>query len=183
VLRGELLRAELVRAELVGAELLRAYLQRAYLQGADLQGADLQGADLQGDIGDVQHPLHAFRADYWSILDQAPGEVEGLRQAIEDGRINGSVYNDGECGCLNGTLAILRGTDIEGLREQTGIVASGSRPAERWFIDIVKGDKPLPLDTEEWPSESVFRISYALAWIDEWVESRTKIAAAFAGAK
>lgn len=140
--------AQDVRAALEEAVKKGAYLQGAYLRDADLQGAYLRGADLRGDVSSPRHPLHAFRADYWSILDQAPGEVAGLREAIVNGRINGSVYNDGECGCLNGTIAILRDCDLEELRSQTGIVADGSRPAEQWFIDIRKGDKPLPLDTE-----------------------------------
>jgi hypothetical protein len=178
-LRGADLRGAYLRgADLRGADLQGADLRGAYLRGADLRGAYLRGAYLRGDVSSPNHPLHAFRADYWSILDQAPGEVAGLREAIVNGRINGSVYNDGECGCLNGTIAILRDCDLGELRSQTGIVADAGRPAEQWFIDIKKGDKPLSLDTEEWPSESVFRLSYALAWLDEWIKSRTAIAAA-----
>jgi hypothetical protein len=198
-LRGaDLQGADLQGADLQGADLQGAYLRGADLQGADLQGADLQGADLQGadlqgaylrgadlrgDINSPDHPLHAFRADYWSILDQAPGEVAAVREAIASGRINGSVYSDGECGCLCGTIGISRAhsADEEAVSKalvDLGIQKNGSRPAEQWFIDIEKGDKPLPLDTKEWPSESVFRLSYALAWLDEWIESRTAIAKA-----
>jgi hypothetical protein len=192
--------AYLQGAYLQGADLQGAYLQGAYLQGADLQGADLQGADLQGadlqgaylqgaylqgadlqgDVNSPSYPLHFFRADYWSILDQAPGDVDFLRTALIEGRVNGSVYRDDSgCGCLTGTIAIHHGCDIRDLAKETGVVPDAGRPAEQWFIDIAKGDKPLPIDTKEWPNESVFRLSYALAWLDEWVESRTAIAKAF----
>jgi hypothetical protein len=164
-----------------------ANLGGANLRGANLRGANLGDANLgDANLGDANqsidgpsHPLWAFRLDYWSILDQAPAEVAALREVIVDGRINGSVYNDESgCGCLNGTIAILRECDVDDLPEQTGIVPSSSRPAEQWYIAINKGDKPLPLDTKEWPSEGVFRVSCALAWLDEWVESRMAIASA-----
>ena len=178
-LRGADLRgADLRGANLRGADLWDANLRGADLRDADLRDADLRGADLRDDVGDPRHPLHAFRADYWSILDQVPAEVPALREAIVAGKINGSVYSDGECGCLNGTIAINLGCDVGELPEKAGITASASRPAEQWFIVIEKGDQPLPLDTKEWPSESVFRISYALAWLDEWTENRTAIAKA-----
>ena len=161
------------------AQDVRAALVEAASKRADLRGADLQGADLRGDFNSPDHPLHAFRADCWSILDQVPGEVAFLREAIVKGEINGSVYKDESgCGCLTGTIALHTGCDISDFAERTGVIPDSGRPAEQWFIDIVKGDKPLPLDTKEWPSESVFRSSYAKAWLDEWVESRTAIAAA-----
>jgi hypothetical protein len=128
-----------------------------------------------------EHLARFFRADYWSILDQAPAEVSGLRQAIVEGRIDGNTYN-GECSCLAGTIATVHGCAVEALREELGIETNADRPAEQWFIRIAKGDKPLPIDTKEWPSESVFRLSYALAWLDEWIKSRTAIAAALSGA-
>jgi hypothetical protein len=168
--------ADLRSADLRSADLRSADLSSADLSSADLRSADLSYADLRYAIDGPSHPLWAFRQDYWSILDQAPGEVENLRKQIVAGNINGSVYNEGGCGCLNGTIAIHAGCSVEGLVEKFGIQADASRPAEQWFITISKGDKPLPLDTKEWPDESTFRISYALAWLDEWVESRTAIA-------
>jgi uncharacterized protein YjbI with pentapeptide repeats len=177
--------ANLGDAYLGGANLRDAYLGGAYLRGANLGDAYLGGANLRdaylgGAYDHPRHPLYAFRQDYWSILDQAPGEVAGLRKAIVAGKINGSTYSD-ECGlgCLNGTIANVHGCDLEELRDELGIVIDSNRPAEQWFIAIAKGDKPLPLDTDfKQRSESEFRISYALVWLDEWTESRKAIAKA-----
>jgi hypothetical protein len=181
--------ADLRGADLRGADLRGANLRGANLRGADLRGADLRGANLRdanlrdanlrggGGAAYWRHPLWSTRQDIFSILDQAPAEVAALREAMVEGKINGSVYNDGTgCGCLCGTIAIVHGG--ERALAELGIEADASRPAERWFIDIVKGDKPLPVDTEEWPSESVFRISWALVWLDEWLKSRMVIAKA-----
>jgi hypothetical protein len=132
--------------------------------------SSLQGADPAALV-------RVFRQDYWSILDQAPAEVAVLREHIVDGKIDGSTYT-GPCSCLAGTIATAHGCSIEDLDEELGIHSDVDRPAEQWFTRIEKGDTPLALDTEEWPSEGVFRISYALAWLDEWVESRKAIAAA-----
>jgi hypothetical protein len=179
--------ADLGGANLGGADLGGAYLGDADLGGANLGGADLggaylrgaylRGANLGGAIDSPAHPLWAFRQDYWSILDQAPAEVATLRKQIKAGKINGSVYED-ECGlgCLNGTIAIAHGCSLDELKDEMGIVADSNRPAEQWFIAIQKGDKPLPLDTDfSKHSESVFRISYALVWLDEWTASRKAI--------
>jgi hypothetical protein len=185
-LQGAYLRgADLQGAYLRGADLRGADLRGAYLRGADLRGADLRGAYLRGDVNSPRHPLHAIRADMWSILDQAPGEAEALRAAMAEGRINGSVYSDGECGCLCGTIGIAHAgsadeSAVSAALAELGIQKEGSRLAEQWFIDIVKGDKPLPLDTKEWPSESLFRLSHAHAWAKEWLVSRKAIAAALA---
>jgi hypothetical protein len=102
------------------------------------------------------------RDDVWSILDHAVKEVPGLLLALQEGRIDGSQYS-GECRCLIGTTANLRGT---GYAEMPGIKATwtelswhGMRPAEHWCLKIEAGDTP---DNNE----------YAAAvedWILEWL--------------
>jgi Pentapeptide repeats (8 copies) len=172
-------------ANLRDANLRGANLRDANLRGAYLGDANLGGAYLGGAVNSPAHPLWAFRQDYWSILDQAPAEIAQLRKQIVAGKINGSVYED-DCGlgCLNGTIAIAHGCTVGELEDELGIVPDGNRPAEQWFIAILQGDKPLPLDTDfKEHSESVFRISYALAWLDQWVESRKAICKALAPKK
>ena len=152
--------ADLSGAVLRGADLRDAHLSDAHLRDADLRGADLRGADLSG-----------IRNDLWDVLDRAPAEVAGLRRALVDGKVNGSVY-EGKCSCLVGTLAAVRGC---GYTEIEGLAPDAARPAEGWFIPINPGDIP----TDEQPvSEGVFRATVAVRWIDEWRESRVAIAKA-----
>ncbi len=72
--------------------------------------------------------------------------------------------------------------NIQGVHYQSipGIKPDANRPAEQWFTPISKGDAPrsMPVEGEkvEWKSEGVYRASVALAWLDEWVASRTMIA-------
>src|SRR3990167_3289840 len=77
-------------------DLSYANLVRASLDGANLVGANLDGARLDF----IKH-------DFWAVLLCAPHEVEGLKKAIADGKINGSVY-EGECACLVGTIANIK---------------------------------------------------------------------------
>jgi Pentapeptide repeats (8 copies) len=126
-------RAAVVEAVKSGANLSRANLSRANLSGAYLSGA-----------------LAPARADFWSILDQMPGEVPALEQAIQEGKIDGSVYSGNGCACLVGTLALAAGwggeeeISIGGWCEDhvAGLEPDGSRPAEAWFAPIKPGDKP-----------------------------------------
>ena len=135
----------------------------------DLRGADLRGADLR-------EALYPIRLDVWAVLDQAPSEVAGLRAALASGNVDGSVYK-GACACLVGTIATVRGCDVDAL----DIRADSSRPAEQWFMPIRKGDAPA--DTGAEPTiEGVFRATLAVQWIDEWRASREAIAAAFGAA-
>ena len=175
--------AILYGANLNGANLNRANLNRAILYGASLDGASLNGANLNGanlngaslDRANLDGAnLNVFRQDIWEILDGAPREVARLRETMLAGRIDGSVY-EGECACLCGTL------DPD--EKISAIRRDASRPAERWFAPIREGDKPVEgfdpdVDTE-FGSEGVFRISWALKWVDEWFISRRELAAVF----
>jgi Pentapeptide repeats (8 copies) len=188
-LRGANLRdADLCGANLRGANLCDADLCGANLRGANLRGANLRGANLcDANLRDAnlwRQPLWPMRQDFFSILDQAPAEVATLREKIVAGEIEGSTY-EGPCSCLAGTIAVAHGCAVGALEDELGIETNASRPAEQWFITISQGDKPLDVTDESivWKeqSEGVFRISWALAWLDEWVESRTAVAKALAG--
>jgi hypothetical protein len=104
------------------------------------------------------HPLPAglleyFRKDVFDVLDHALGETDGLLAAIRSGRVDGSTYS-GECRCLVGTLEASGGVSLP---------HDGSRPAERWFMGIKKGDTP---DTNPVSKQ-------AEAWVLEWKCSQT----------
>ena len=144
--------ASLVGARLDGASLVGARLDRASLDGARLDRASLAGASLDGAS------LVGYRSDIRAVLDLAPNEVPGLLAALREGRVNGSVYS-GECACLLGTIANVRGVkhdDLGPLRPNAG------RPAERWFLSIKKGDTP----------ENHSGAGMAVKWIEEWQAER-----------
>jgi hypothetical protein len=125
--------ANLAGANLAGANLARANLARAYLDGANLDGAYLAGAIGVGDWA------KAIRDDIRTVLDTSPHEVPGLLQLLWDGRVDGTVY-EGECACLVGSVAKVRGCRYDAI---PGLRPDSSRPAERWFLRIRKGDTPV----------------------------------------
>ena len=141
--------ANLAGANLTGANLTGAYLTDAKLAGADLVGADLAGAYLAGA------DLRAFKADMWLTLAQNKSEVPGLIRALKEGRVNGSQY-EGNCACLVGTIANIKGIDYATLDHNSGY------PAERWFMMIREGDKP----GDE--TGGGFAASKAIEWAEEF---------------
>jgi uncharacterized protein YjbI with pentapeptide repeats len=145
--------ADLEGAYLEGADLEGAYLEGAYLKGAYLKGADLEGAYLEGAYLKGAY-LEPIKHDLWAVLCSAPAEVEGLKQALIAGKVDGSTYT-GECACLVGTIANVRGCNFESLGS---LKPMASRPAERFFLGISKGDTP---------KKSQFA-KIALEWIEEW---------------
>jgi hypothetical protein len=88
------------------------------------------------------------RDDLWAVLCSAPAEILGVREALVQGLVDGSVYY-GECACLVGTL------------EKSGVKISlghdVSRPAEQFFLGISPGDTPATSDLAK----------LAVQWIDE----------------
>jgi uncharacterized protein YjbI with pentapeptide repeats len=143
--RANLTDADLTRADLTRANLTRADLTRADLTDADLTDADLTRADLtdanltRADLTDANltdADLRGFKADLWLTLTEYRKEIPALVSALREGRVNGSTYSDGECGCLIGTIGIAQGID------PTNLPHNSSHPAERWFLMIRKGDKP-----------------------------------------
>jgi hypothetical protein len=130
--RASLVGADLSHATAAGAFLDYADLTRANLTGADLLDADLEGANLESA------DLAAIRDDFECLLSAAPQEAPGLLRALLDGRIDGSVY-EGECACLVGTVAKLRGCRWD---QMPGIWANTERPIERWALALREGDTP-----------------------------------------
>ncbi|HEX2611942.1 MAG TPA: pentapeptide repeat-containing protein, partial [Gemmatimonadales bacterium] len=143
-------RARLVGARLDGARLDGASLVGARLDGARLVGARLGGASLDGASLDGAR-LKPFERDIRLLLHENPAEVPGLLAAVRAGKINGSAYN-GECACLVGTLAKVRGCPVETLEQDS------SRPAEQFFFTIQPGHTP---ETHQ-PSKLVE------TWILDW---------------
>ena len=158
--------ANLRGAHLQEANLYKVNLDGANLSGANLDGANLRGANLQGaNLYEVNldcanlcgAKLQPIRDDLWAVLAASPGEVAGLRQALVDGRIDGSAY-DGDCACLVGTLANVRGCDIEALPH---LRPDAARLAERWFLNLHPGDTP--------GTSTVAR--QTLEWIDTFLDN------------
>jgi len=164
-LRGaDLSDADLRNANLSGADLRYADLSYADLSSADLRNADLRGANLSGaylrnaDLRDAKNIPESWlvvcRDDIWAVLSAAPMEVSGLRKKLIAGEVDGSCY-EGECACLVGTIANLRGKNYASLQD---IKPNSSRPAEQYFTLIQKGDTP---ETNE-------AAKNVLGWIDTW---------------
>ena len=122
---------------------------KAIKDGANLRGANLYGANLYGAN------LTPIRDDIWAVLSSAPREVEGLRTALIEGRIDGSTY-EGPCACLVGTIANLQQTEYKAI---ANLQPNASRPAERFFMCIARGDTP--------ETNKVSKL--VLGWIDEWL--------------
>ena len=128
---------------------LRNTVLAAVKSGADLRSADLSGADLSGAN------LSPIKADFFMVLLYAKNEVNGLRQALLDGKVDGSTYT-GECACLVGTLANVRHCKHN---EIPFLIPDSERPAERWFLAITKGSTP----------ENNNAAKITLEWIDEFI--------------
>ena len=156
--------ADLRGAYLQGADLRGVDLQGAYLQGADLRGVDLQGAylrgaylrgvDLRGAKNIPERYFTMVRDDFWAVLCSSPKEVGGLKQAIIDGKIDGTQY-EGNCVCLVGTIAKVKGVNY---KELETLKADSNRLSELFFMNIEKGDTP---KTNEFSKK-------VLGWLEEW---------------
>ena len=142
--------AKLRYADLSGANLSEANLTGADLSGANLSEANLIGADLSGA------DLTSIKADLFLILLNAKYEVPGLKQALMDGKVDGSTYT-GECACLVGTIANVKKCSYEKL---PGIKPDSGRPAEKWFLNIRE---------DHTPENSQFA-KITLGWIDEFLK-------------
>ncbi|MDN7894509.1 pentapeptide repeat-containing protein [Burkholderia cepacia] len=147
--------ANLHDADLRGADLSGANLHDADLRGADLRGAYLHDADLRGAN------LLPIKADFIEVISQAPREVPALIDALKAGRVDGSTYS-GECACLVGTIANVRGIDVDS--DEFGIPKDSSRPVERFFMAIRKGDTP----------ETNAASKLALEWAETWLDTQRK---------
>jgi hypothetical protein len=148
-------RAVLSGADLSGADLRRAVLRRADLSGADLSGADLRRADLSGaDLSGAD--LSDIKNDFIVAILRLPDEIVFLRNALLDGRIDGSTY-EGECACLAGTMAKACNLDWSQFKEKAPMPVAAHSLRERWFLGIRPGDTP--------ENNPIAKIT--LEWIDE----------------
>lgn len=137
---------------------LRLALEAAVWRVADLGGADLRDTDLRNA------ELTTIRDDLWAVLSAAPAEVEGLRAALVAGKIDGSTYM-GECACLLGTIAKVRGCQYTMVPLLT---PDEDRPSERFFTTIKPDDTPAISQAA----------ALAVEWIDQWMAN---VRGAFAG--
>jgi hypothetical protein len=96
-----------------------------------------------------------IKNDLWAVLSSAPREVEGLILALKEGRVKGSTYT-GECACLVGTIANVRGCAYT---ELGALEPDENRPIERFFFGIKEGDTP---ETNQFSA-------LALEWAEEWL--------------
>ena len=148
-------RANLSAADLRAANLRDANLRDANLRDANLRAANLSDANLSAAKNLTYEQLIPIRDDLWAVLSSAPREADGLRQALVDGRVDGSTYH-GECACLVGTIANIRKSAVDDLG---ALKPNSSRPIERWFMGIRKGDTP----------DKNTCAKFALQWTDEWL--------------
>jgi len=137
------------RANLRGSNLSYSDLSDSNLSYSDLSGSNLSGSNLSDSN------LSGVRDDLRAVLDAAPAEVPGLLAALRAGRVDGSTYS-GDCACLVGTIANVRGCNYKSL---VTIKPDSSRPAERWFLAIAKGHTP--------ETSQVAKITEG--WIEEWM--------------
>ncbi len=157
--------ADLRGANLRGADLSDTNLRGANLRDANLSDANLRGANLRGaDLSDTNlrdANLLPIKADFIEVISQAPREVPALIDALKAGRVDGSTYS-GECACLVGTIANARGCSVDA--PQFDIPKDFSRPVERFFMSIQKGDTP--------ETNAVSKL--ALEWAETWLDTQRK---------
>ena len=124
------------------ATTIREAVKESNLSGAELGGADLRGANLS-----------EIKADLFAVLSAAPAEVDGLRLALTESRVDGSCY-EGECACLLGTIASVKHCHYANI---PNLKPDSNRPAERWFLAIN------PYCSVKHPI-----VAITLEWIDQW---------------
>jgi uncharacterized protein YjbI with pentapeptide repeats len=150
--KGNLRGANLSGADLNYAMLTNAEVYNVNLNGANLIRVDLTNVDLESDVL-KSTDLSGIKADFYEVLDKAKPEIEGLKQALLEGRVEGTVY-EGECACLVGTIANLKGVDY---KEMNDLSCNIDRPIERWFLAIQEGhtpyNNPVSFVTVEWIEE------------------------------
>ena len=101
-----------------------------------------------------EHIFAISKNDVWAILLPAKNEIAGLKNALIEGKINGTAYT-GDCACLVGTIAKVRQCDYELMPH---ITPDGGRPAEMWFRGIDPGMTP----------ENSPKVKLTMKWIDEF---------------
>lgn len=136
--------SDLSYTDLTGSDLTKANLSRINLGYTNLTLQQLQSANTE-----------EIKADLFKILNCAVNEVQALRSALVESRIDGFMY-EGPCCCLIGTIAKAKGVPFDMM---PGLLPDLSRPAERWFMAI-RPNKITPITL------------LTLQWIDEFLESK-----------
>lgn len=160
--QGLLREANLQGVNLRRADLRRADLREADLEGTDLEGANLRKADLRGAKNIPDYYINLCKIDFIrtvNILKQN-GEVPFLREALSNGRINGTSYT-GECACLVGSIANFQERYFKAICSSADYNNGLHNPAEQWFWQIRKGDT----------SENNFFAKEAVRWCEEMINS------------
>jgi hypothetical protein len=159
---ANLTEADLTWANLTRADLTQANLTRANLAGANLTRARLFGADL-AEAGLARASLDIIKKDFTVEVLKMPDELDALRLAIVEGRIDGSAYS-GECACLAGTFAKARGVENYHGEDIGNFHADPLSPREMWFMMIRPGDTPENNQASE----------IALGWLDRAIAMRDR---------
>jgi hypothetical protein len=79
-----------------------------------------------------------YKHDFWAVLLKSKNEISQLKQALIEGRIDGSKY-EGECSCLKGTIATIKNCNY---KELPNMKADSSEPSELWFMQLSPGMTP-----------------------------------------
>jgi hypothetical protein len=155
---ADLRNADLLNANLSYTDLRNANLGSADLRNADLLNANLRNANLRNTNLHTAN-LSFIKDDFYRVIEIVPMEILGLYDALMRGQVDGTQYS-GECACLVGTIANQRKEHYEALT--VNLKPDASRPAERWFLAIAKGDTP--------QNNQISKIT--CEWIEEFCKSK-----------
>lgn len=158
--RADLFAADLKNADLSGADLFGLRLAEADLTGAKLGDTNLDGVNLMGAAGLIYDQLKearlvGTRADFWGTLALAPLELPEIRKALVEGRVDGTTRK-GKYACLIGTVANIRGCDVDTMPD---LKLNHHSLSGTWFLAIRPGDTP--------DNSAVCRIT--VEWLDDFV--------------
>lgn len=104
------------------------------------------------------------------LMDCTPDVIAALRAALDEGRVDGSLYWDGTrgCGCVLGTLVHARGVeDVSGTAMEYR--SATTYALEDWAHRIHSGDLPDLLANED---SAAFAAACLMQWIDEFEAER-----------
>lgn len=142
-----------------GANLRYASFFKTEFKNVDFTNADVTGVDFCFENWDNINlrvaNLTEIKKDFYKVLSCALPEIEYLRNALVNGKIDGWDYS-GECACLIGTIANARSVNFNDMSDLT---PDYIRPIEQWFLAIKEGDTP----------ENNQVASITLEWIDEFL--------------
>lgn len=98
--------------------------------------------------------IDVYELDLFDVLGHAPLEVPGLIDLINQGKVDGEIY-EGKCCCLIGSIANLQKRHYKTL---DGIIPNQERPIEDFFRNISAGCTP---------HNSLFSAK-VMEWMEDW---------------